>query len=150
MRSSIPPITAGDTSGFIPEETIMNVGNNRPVGPRPSEVKQGHLDPDLTRVNRDGVEYTTERASELASTAREEAAAERQETARGDLSRETVELSPESRRLAADELPGPGSRRESAEAREARLDSLLEAHEKGELNSPERLREAAGRLLGGE
>ena len=140
----------------------MHIGNSRPLGPKPSEPNKSILDPDLTRANREGVEYTREIQQERTSAAQDEVV-ERQEVARTEretvernqatrsgLSRETVELSAESRRLAAEELPGPGGRRETAEAREARVDELREAHDRGDLNSTDRLREAANRLLGGD
>ena len=140
----------------------MQIGNSRPIGPNPNEPNKPHLDPDLTRVNREGVEYTQEVQRKRTSAAQDEAV-ENQETARvereatdrsrvagNDLSRETVELSTESRRLVAEELPGPGGRSESTEVREARVEELREAHKRGDLNSPERMREAANRLLGGD
>lgn len=76
---------------------------------------------------------------------------ERVENARsGSLSRESVELSSRSRRLASGELPGTGGRRESLAERADRLEALRIANARGELNTPERARRAAGRLLGGE
>lgn len=140
----------------------MQIGNSRPIGPNPNEPNRPHLDPDLTRVNREGVEYTREVQRKRTSAAQDEAVenqeaarveretAESPRVARNDLSRETVELSTESRRLAAEELPGPGGRRESTEVREARIEELREAHERGDLNTPDRMREAANRLLGGD
>jgi len=69
----------------------------------------------------------------------------------GGLSRESVQLSGESQRLAADgELPGPGGSRESEAERADRLEALRIANARGELNTPERIRNAAGRLLGGQ
>ncbi len=69
----------------------------------------------------------------------------------GGLSRESVQLSGESQRLATDgELPGPGGSRESEAERADRLEALRIANARGELNTPERIRNAAGRLLGGQ
>jgi hypothetical protein len=76
--------------------------------------------------------------------------ARRIENARGGLSRESVQLSGESRRLAAGELPGVGGSRESGAERAERVEALRTSNARGELNTPERARRAAGRLLGGE
>ena len=131
----------------------MNVSNNRPIGPVPSEQGSSKLDPDLTKVNRDGVEYTREMVREHTSTANEKVL-EQQETkvsaTRSKLSREMVELSNESRRLAAEESLGPGGKRETSEDRDARIAELEESHRSGNLNTTDRARAAAGRLLGGE
>jgi hypothetical protein len=66
------------------------------------------------------------------------------------LSRESVQLSSSVERLMSGELPGPDGTSETTDARQARFEALREAYQKGELNSPERLRKAAARLLGGE
>ena len=66
----------------------------------------------------------------------------------GSLSRESVELSSTVSKLAAGELPGPDGVEESVADRQVRFDALRKAYQSGELNSPERLRKAAARLLG--
>ena len=38
----------------------MQVGRNNPLGPRPGRSAEGPLDPDLTKVNRDGIQDPTE------------------------------------------------------------------------------------------
>lgn len=48
------------------------------------------------------------------------------------------------------DLPGVGGRPETAAARTERVEGLREAHQAGEIHTPERAREAAGRLLGSE
>ncbi len=48
------------------------------------------------------------------------------------------------------ELPGVSGKPESTSARSARIEGLRQAHQAGELNTPERARSAASRLLGGE
>ncbi|MCB9914207.1 MAG: flagellar biosynthesis anti-sigma factor FlgM [Planctomycetes bacterium] len=128
----------------------MYVGNSNPLGPKPNDPKKSHLDPDLTRVNREGIERTSSAGRERMREVQREETAKREELRRSALSRESVELSSESRRLAAEELPGPGGARESADARAERIDELKRAYATGELNTPERARESAGRLLGGE
>ncbi|MFT7485434.1 MAG: hypothetical protein ACI9F9_001284 [Candidatus Paceibacteria bacterium] len=42
----------------------MQIGNNSSNGPRPNNQKPSHLDPDLTKANRDGIDETTSVASE--------------------------------------------------------------------------------------
>ena len=66
------------------------------------------------------------------------------------LSRESVQFSGSVEALASSELPGVGGTQESSEIRAARVAELRKAFQSGELNSPERLRNAAARLLGGE
>lgn len=128
----------------------MHIGNSHPLGPKPNDSKKSHLDPDLTKVNREGIEQTSSAGRERMREVQREAAARQEQIRKSALSRESVELSSESQRLAAEELPGPGGARESVEARSARLDKLKEAYQAGQLNTAERARESAGRLLGGQ
>jgi len=124
----------------------MNVSNNRPIGRPPGDNSPSKLDMDLTRINREGLEYTREMVRANTSAAQEEAA--QVSANRSDLSRESVELSSESQRLAAEEQIGPRGSQETSEERATRVARLEEAHREGTLNTPERAREAAGRLLG--
>ena len=126
----------------------MHIGNSQPLGPKPNDPKKNHLDPDLTKVNREGIEKTSNAGRERMREIQEEEAARLEEAQRGSLSREKVELSTESRRLAAEELPGPGGAAETPEARNERLAELKQAYQEGKLNTPERASESAGRLLG--
>lgn len=64
--------------------------------------------------------------------------------------RESVDISRASERMASDEPVGVGGSRESSSERTARVDGLRHEHLRGLLNTPERTREAAGKLLGGE
>jgi len=131
----------------------MNVSNNRPIGAAPGDQAHSPLDPDLTRVNREGVVYTREKVRENTEAAREQQKAQQEanlSAVRRKLSQEQVELSNESRLRAAEESLGPHGRRETSEEREARVAELAKAHGAGDLNTTERIRAAAGRLLGGE
>lgn len=131
----------------------MNVNNNRPIGTSPGDQGHSPLDPDLTRVNREGVVYTREKVRENTEAAREQQKAQQEANltaARRKLSQEQVELSTESRLRAAEESLGPDGRRETSEEREARVAELARAHGAGDLNTTERIRAAAGRLLGGD
>ena len=128
----------------------MHIGNSKSYGPKPNDPKKAPLDPDLTKVNREGIEQTSAAAQERLRESRLEEAARQEEARSRSLSRESIELSHESRRLAAEELPGKGGVAESADARAARIQELKDAHDRGELNSTERARESANRLLGGE
>lgn len=128
----------------------MQIGNSSPLNPRRRAI-------DLTRDNREGLKEAADRAVDNIQQARE---FERAEAARQaeSLQRETrtdetrrredsIELSREAERLAADELPGPRGARETPEARAERVAELKEAFERGDLHSPERLERAAERLL---
>ncbi len=224
----------------------MQIGNNRPNGPQPHDAKTSHLDPDLTKSNRDGIEQTAKVSSARIQEASKERAqpkaaesrtkptdtfersrpqddpgmdvAERIKNARSqqtahrignardqDASKTSEAAQAKGERIAnaraqhaaqgtdrvrpelgtgdggmvadakrissarsqsvdaamstrianarADqkiELPGLGGSKETQAARTERVESLRLAHEAGELNTPERAREAAGRLLGGE
>ncbi|HIG11715.1 MAG: hypothetical protein ABGY71_06460 [bacterium] len=128
----------------------MQIGNNHPSGPKPNDPKDKSLDLDLTRANREGIEKTSSASQERVRETRTQTAQRQTEAQRGNLSRESVELSSESRRLAAGELPGPRGASESAEAREARIEELTRAHKSGTLNTPLRAQASAASLLGGE
>ena len=126
----------------------MHIGNSHPLGPKPNDSKKSHLDPDLTKVNREGIERTSSAGRERMREVQEEAAARKEQIRKSALSRESVELSSESQRLAAEELPGPGGTRETAEGRSERLAQLKEAYQAGKLNTAERAQATAGRILG--
>jgi anti-sigma28 factor (negative regulator of flagellin synthesis) len=128
----------------------MQIGNRNSFGPKPNDPKNSHLDPDLTRANREGIEQTSAAGRERMREVRKQEAAQQEEIRRSNLSREMVELSTESRKLAAEELPGPKGAAETGEARRERVEELKQAYQEGKLNTTERARESAGRLLGGE
>jgi hypothetical protein len=71
----------------------MQIGNNRPSGPRPEDRQKPSLDPDLTRANREGLEKTAARAGEQTREAAEERSPARQAEARRG--RDTFERSRE-------------------------------------------------------
>jgi hypothetical protein len=71
-------------------------------------------------------------------------------TQESGVSRESVAVSDSAASLASSELPGLGGSHESNDARAERIAELRKAFQAGELNSPERLRNAAARLLAGE
>lgn len=64
--------------------------------------------------------------------------------------RESVDISRVSKRMASEEPVGVRGNRESSSERSERVDGLRRDHLRGLLNTPERTREAAGKLLGGE
>ncbi len=128
----------------------MQIGNSQPYGRKPNDPKKGYLDPDLTKVNREGIEKTSSAGQERMREVQKEAAAHKEEIRRSNLSRESVQLSSESRKLAAEELPGLRGASETSDARQERIDALKQDYKDGKLNSPERARQSASRLLGGQ
>lgn len=247
----------------------MQIGNNRPNGPQPRDNKNSHLDPDLTKSNRDGIERTAKVSAERIQEASKERSASKPveprskptdtfersrpqddpgmdvaeriknarsqhmanrvgsareqdamktsqaaeamgerianaraqharqqgadevrtelgtgdggvvaeakrianaraqsvgaqgsdavgEAKRADAARtQSVDAAAMATRIAnaraqSVELPGPGGVRESQTERAERIESLRQAFEAGELNTPERAREAAGKLLSDE
>ena len=53
----------------------MHIGNSKSYGPKPNDPKKAPLDPDLTKVNREGIEQTSAAAQERLREARLEEAA---------------------------------------------------------------------------
>jgi len=122
-------------------------------GPDAQRVENARTQQRAERIENARVQNTEARKAERVESARsqrDKVEANRESLELSGLSRESVELSGSVERLMSDELPGVDGRSESPDARQARFEALREAYQSGELNSPERLRRAAARLLGGE
>lgn len=135
----------------------MHIGNSSPLNPRPGRPGD-RREIDLTRENREGLKEVADRALEQIRRAGEvdpaeaarQAAAAQEEARAGSRTQDKIELSSGAERLASGELPGPRGAKESPEARAERIAEIKDAHQRGELHSPERLARAAERLLLGD
>ena len=95
---------------------------------------------DITRTNREGIESQVPREPRLEDAQR----VERESTP------DRIDLSIESRTLSKDVEASAQARLRDDDVRSERVRELRAAHERGELNTDERVQRAADRMLEGE
>lgn len=141
----------------------MEIHNQPTPPPRPSPGSKDWPKVDVTRINRDWIQRTTDDAidaqrpkpSELdaestrlqqsVAAARAKATREAAEAGKSEKHTDRLELSDEATRLAEQASHGA----EPSEAELARVRELRTQYENGELNTYERVQRAAERMLGG-
>ena len=104
--------------------------NNQPIqGPRPNRRSNNEQPIDLTRLNREAIQRSTE------------------EFEQAQYSSDRIELSEEGQALAASVAKDADEARRAEAAHQAKVQDLKQKYVEGKLNTPERVERAAQKIL---
>jgi hypothetical protein len=104
--------------------------NNQPIqGPRPNRRSGNEQPIDLTRLNREAIQRSTE------------------EFEQAQYSSDRIELSEEGQALAASVAKDADEARRAEAAHQAKVQDLKQKYVEGKLNTPERVERAAQKIL---